>query len=249
LMPLARQSAIYVPPPVSPSFLQQRDLKAPPSRPTASRLSVASNRLSSPPPAMTPARSPRQSVPPVPASDESSLIPAARPAVDSRAIALARLTPEALPATPSPRLPLMEKLRRKLLFWRTWTDAVACTLLTPGALSPGETTTIQVVLHNSDRSAQAKTLPDWRGTQPIPEQLGRGESVGLHLRLQGVDVPKPLATVEWNGYSAAALFTVRIPVDWSAGPAAQGSLLIGRHQLPIGKVEFTVRITTPQPAV
>jgi hypothetical protein len=169
--------------------------------------------------------------------------------VDSRAIALARLTPEALPSTPSPRLSLMETLRRKLLFWRTWTDAVACTLLTPGALSPGETTTIQVVLHNSDRSAQAKTLPDWRGTQPIPEQLGRGESVGLHLRLQGVDVPKPLATVEWNGYSAAALFTVRIPVDWSAGPTAQGSLLIGRHQLPIGKVEFTVRITTPQPAV
>jgi hypothetical protein len=112
---------------------------------------------------------------------------------------------------------------------------------------PGDTTTIQVVLHHTDRSAQAKTLPDWRGTQPVPDRLGRGEAVGMQLRLQGVEVPKPLATIEWNGYSAAALFTVRVPPDWPSGQPVQGSLLVGRNQRPIGKVEFTVQVAAPQP--
>ena len=64
-----------------------------------------------------------------------------------------------------------------------------------------------VVLHHTSRSDQAKTLPDWRGTLPLPEPLGRGESVGLNLSLQDVDVAKPLGHIDWHGYSAAALFT------------------------------------------
>jgi serine/threonine protein kinase len=239
LTPLARQSAVYVPPPAAPSFLQPRDPKMTPTRPGASLLSVGSARLS------VPALSPRASLPPRPAPDERR--PAA-PASDFRSVALTRLAPDVLPATPPLRLSIVERLRRRLLFWRKWTEPVACTLLTPGSLSPGETTTIQVVLHHSDRSAQAKTLPDWRGTQPVPHPLAKGESVGLHLRLQGVEVPKPLATIEWNGYSAAALFTVRVPVDWPANQVIQGSLLVGLDQRAIGKVDFTIQVPTSQSA-
>jgi serine/threonine protein kinase len=243
LTPLARQSAVYVPPPVSPPFLQPRDPKMTPTRPSASLLSVGSARLSAS--ALTPPRTPRPSFPPRPAGEEKSASQAPA-APDFRTVALTRLGPEALPATPPPRLSLFERLQRKVLFWRQWTEHVACTLLTPSGMLPGETTNIQVVLHHSDRSAQAKTLPDWRGTQPVPEALGQGDAIGLHLRLHGVEVPKPLATIEWNGYSAAALFTVRVPTDWPVGQAIQGSLLVGRNQQPIGRIEFAVPGAAPQ---
>ncbi len=240
LSPLARQSAIYVPPPTAPAFLQPRDPKATPIRSGSGVLSLGSARLSAPPAA--PSRPP----PPRPSSDESSIMPAASPAPDFQPVALGRPSSDALPATPAPRLSLWDRLKRTVMFWRSWTDPVACTLLTPSELMPGDTTTIQVVLHHTDRSAQARTLPDWRGTQPVPDQLGHGESVGMQLRLQGVEVPKPLATIEWNGYSAAALFTVRVPADWPPGQSVQGSLTVGRNQEPIGKVGFTVRVAAPQ---
>ena len=245
LSPLARQSAIYVPPPTTPPFLQPRNARLTPARFSASLLSAASERLSSP--ELAPRAAQPAPPPPRPSSDESSIMPAVLPARDSRPSA-PKISPETLPATPPPRLSLLERLKQKLLFWKSWTDPVACTLLTPSGMMPGETSNIQVVLHHSDRSAQARTLPDWRGTQDVPERLGRGESVGMQLRLQGVEVPKALATIEWNGYSAAALFTVRVPPDWPGGQPVQGSLIVGRHQRPIGTIDFTVRIAAAQPA-
>ena len=244
LTPLARQSAVYLPPPKTPSFLQPRDPTMTPTRPNASMLAVGSARLSSP--GLTPSQTPRPSLPPQPAPTAKPRRPAVVPLPDFRAVALTRLEPDALPATPPLRLSLWERLRRKVLFTRKWSDHIACTLLAPSSVSPGETTTIQVVLHHSDRSAQAKTLPDWRGTQPVPDAVARGGAVGLHLRLQGVEVPKPLATIEWNGYSAAALFTLRVPADWPPGHAAKGSLLVGRNQMPIGTIEFGIPVTAPQ---
>jgi serine/threonine protein kinase len=247
LTPLARQSAVYAPPPAVPPFLQPRDLKMTPTRPSASLLSVGSARLSAPLPGPTPPQTPRPSV--VPASAPGKTVqPQARPASarDFRSVALTRLSPDALPPTPPPRRSLWERLQRRLLFWRTWADPVACTLLTPSGLMAGETATIQVVLHHSDRSEQAKTLPDWRGTVAVPARLGRGEAIGLQLRMNGVETPKPLATIDWNGYSAAALFTVRVPADWPPGQAAAGTLTVGRNQRPIGKVEFAVPVPAGQ---
>lgn len=150
--------------------------------------------------------------------------------------------PDALPPTPPARRSPWERLQRKLLVWRTWADPVACTLLTPGELNPGETTTIQVVLHHGNRSEQARTLADWRGTIPIPDALDRGESVGMQLRLRGIDISRPLTTIEWHGFSSAALFTVQVPADWKPGRSLEGSLTVGRNQLPAGKVDFAIQV-------
>src|SRR5207249_8749144 len=51
--------------------------------------------------------------------------------------------PDALPATPPPDLSAWERLRRAVMFWRSWADPVACTLLTPSGLLPGEMTTVR----------------------------------------------------------------------------------------------------------
>ena len=160
-----------------------------------------------------------------------------------------RVAPDALPATPPASRSPWERLQRKLFFWREWADPVACTLLTPGVLQPGETTTIQVVMHHGNRSEQARTLPDWRGTLPLPDPLDRGEMVGMQLRVRGLDMPRPLATIDWQGYSAAALFTLRLPPEWTPGKPLEGTLTIGRNQLPLGKVDFMIEVPATEQAV
>src|SRR5204863_508481 len=102
------------------------------------------------------------------------------------------------------------------------------------------------VLHHAGRSEQAKTLPDWRGTLPLPDPVVRGEAVGLNLTLRDVEVPRPLATIDWHGYSAAALFTLRVPPDWPPGQPVQGTLTVGRNRQPAGKVAFAVPVAAGQ---
>jgi serine/threonine protein kinase len=240
LTPLARQSAIYVPPPPAQAFTQSRPLSQTPARPSASLLSLGSARLSTPPPSLTPPRIVRPSFAAAPADTPSAIVLPRRPSGPKHP------GPDVLPATPPPRRTFGERLQRTLFFWRDRTDPVACTLLTPGGLTPGESATIQVVLHHTDRADQAKTLPDWRGTLPLPEPLDRGEAVGLNLWLQGAEMPKPLATIDWHGYSAAALFMMRVPADWPPGQPIQGTLTVGQNQRPIGKLQFTVPVASEQ---
>ncbi len=154
---------------------------------------------------------------------------------------------DAIPPTPPARLSPWERLRRAVMFWKSWADPIACTLLTPSGLLPGETTTIQVVVHHTDRAEQARTLPDWRGTLVVPDAVVRGGSIGLNLFLDHVDVPKPLTAVEWHGFSAAALFTVRVPADWPLGQPVHGTLTVGREGQPVGKLEFAVPVAAGQP--
>jgi serine/threonine protein kinase len=234
LTPLARQSACTPPTTVSP-FVK--------SRSSMHLLVPSSARLATPPPSptVTPLRINRPSfaIPPVAAaakSENGTGIPPTKPSSHPRP------APDALPPTPSPRRSLWERLRRTLQFWRAWSDPVACSLLAPVRLQPGDTTTVQVVLHHRDRADQAKSLPDWRGTQPVPDPLDLGDAIGLQLRLESVDVPRPLATIDWNGYSAAALFTIQLPREWPAGQPVQGTLTLGRHQQPVGRLEFAIPV-------
>jgi serine/threonine protein kinase len=247
LTPLARQSAVYVAPPVAPASLPPRGATmATPTRPSASLLTVGSARLSVPSITQTPvARLPRPT-----ASDQP---PATTPATAAAAetkehaqVSLKPPVPEGLPPTPPARRTPWQQVKRAVMFWKTWADPVACTLLTPSGLLPGESTNVQVVLHHADRSEQARTLPDWRGTLPLPEPVERGESVGLRLGLPEADVPRPLATIEWHGYSSAALFTVKVPEDWTPGQPLQGTLTVGRNQQPAGTVEFAVPVAAGQ---
>jgi serine/threonine protein kinase len=257
LSPLARQSTIYHPP-QEPPFLESRPTTMPSARASGSLLAVGSARLAAgtpAPSARTPIRTQRPSV--------ADLISATRPAASPPAAVAApppaaperrnppppKPTPDALPATPPPWVSPWNRLRRAIMFWKSWADPVACTLLTPSALVPGETTTVQVVLHHTNRAEQARTLPDWRGTVFLPTPLGHGEAVGLNLSLKDVDVPRPLSHIDWNGFSAAALFTVRVPADWTTGQPVQGTLTVGRNQQPDGKVEFALPVATPQPAM
>jgi serine/threonine protein kinase len=234
LSPLARQSSVFTPP-STPPFLQPRSANMTPTRVNPVPLTTGSNRMANP--AATPAKTLRPSFIAGPATAGDHAVADAPPARKP-----AGPIPDALPPTPPARRSPLDRLRRKVLFWRKWSDPVACTLLTPTELKPGETTTVQVVLHHGDRSDQARTLTDWRGTIPLPDPLERGESVGMQLRVRGAEVQRPLTTIDWHGYSSAALYTLRVPQDWTPGRALEGTLTVGRNQLPMGKVDFAIQV-------
>jgi serine/threonine-protein kinase len=251
LMPVARLSAVYLPPARKTApFLVPRP-QSPASRHSGSLLAAVEPRTPTKPP------SSNSLAPPRPAGRSSVLLPAVTDAANGAAAApspyppVALATPSAAPSFPAaapPKRSLLQRLGRAMAFWRTTADPVGCTVLTPSGMLPGETVTVQVVLHHAERSEQARTLPDWRGTQNIPNRVERGETVGLHLALQGVEVAKPTGQIVWAGLSAAALFSVRVPLDWVPGRPLPGVLTLGVRQQPVARLEFALPVAAPQKA-
>jgi serine/threonine-protein kinase len=254
LVPLARTSAVYVPPPPTPTpFLLPRGPTTTPSRSGPSLLSAVQPRTPAaplPPPAPTPrparglsgldlthtpspGSAPGSHFTPVPPGHPSAVAAPVRPP---------------LPAAGPPRRSAWQRLVRTLKFWQPKADPVACTLLAPGGLLPGVAVTLQVVLHHAKRAAQAQALPDWRGTEAVPGKVERGETVGLHLSVHHVDVSKPLGQVEWVGQSVATLFTVKVPPDWPLGEPLRGLLLLGLRQQPVARLEFALPVAAAQAA-
>jgi serine/threonine-protein kinase len=261
LTPLARLSFVYVPKSPTPAPLLPGRAPAAAPRPGPSLLAAVQPRVPPPPSSGALSAPPRTPVPRLSTSGQSGIMPpgSAPPASNSGPstpppasspsyppIPLQSPPGPLLPPAPAPGRPFWQRFLRALAFWRTAADPVACTLLTPGGLLPGETVSIQVVVHHTDRSEQARSLPDWRGTQVIPGPIDRGEAVGLHLALPEAEVLRPLGQVEWTGLSAAALFSARVPPDWPPGRPLRGTLTIGLRQQPVARLGFTLPVATPQ---
>lgn len=246
LTPLARQSAVYVPPPPAPAPSPLLGYLDTPSRASASLLTAQTPWPKTPTPAIT--RTPRPSMAKPLMSPPVAVHPAQTtpPAEVHRPVAIERNRPDALPNTPPPERPFVESVKRKLMFWKTWEDPVACTLLAPSGVLPGETATVQVVVHHTSRSEQARTLPDWRGTQELPQSIERGDSLGFNLTVRELEIGKPLGQVAWNGFSTATMFTLRVPPDWPPGQTLQGTLTIGRQQVPLGMLQFELPVASGQ---
>jgi hypothetical protein len=124
-------------------------------------------------------------------------------------------------------------------------DPVGFTLLTPNSVLPGESLGLQAVLHGAARTAQAHSLPDWRGSAALSQAIKRGSVVDVHIAVQEIAITKPLQQVKWSGFSAATIFNVRVPETWPVGSPLQGTLTISVDQTPIGTLDFSVPIGAP----
>jgi hypothetical protein len=151
-------------------------------------------------------------------------------------------SPADRPAVRPPRLPLWRRVLRALAIWERGGDPIACTLLAPPSVMPGEPATVQLVVHHANRSYQARALEDWRGTAPLPGRVERGTLIGLHLGLEGITVSRPLTSVQWTGLSAAALLKVPVPHTWPRGQPIQGAVTIGLNQQPVAAIDFTLQV-------
>lgn len=189
---------------------------------------------------------------PAPARAEVTPAPRARsilakPATPATAFPHPVVTPEpTVPHLPQPPSAIA-RLFDRLMFWKPRSGPVACTLLTPGSFLPGESAAVQVVLHAANRSAQAESLPDWRGTETVGPDVRRGAAVGLHLSLQRITLGRPMQTVSWGGYSSATIFSLRVPDEWPMGTPVQGTLTITVDDERTGQLQFVVPVGAPEP--
>ena len=247
LLPMARQSATYVSPP-TPSSLGMRSPTMTPAPTGPSLLSAVTRRPMAAPPVGEPELTPRPPMarvsapPPVGKRPFATESEAYYPPIPLHA-------PTAMPSARRPRKSgLMKRLGRALTFWRPSADPVALTRLTPAGVLPGEVVAVQVVAHHASRSEQARLLPDWRGSEPMPVAVERGGVIGLHLELDGAAVEKPLAELEWKGLSSATLFNVAVPPDWPTGAPIGGVLTIGLDRKPVTKLAFELPVGAGAPA-
>jgi len=229
---LARQSAEYVPPQAAPSsYVAPRGPSTTPMRSSPTLLSAVQHRPApppTPPVEMTPPPSrPRLQAPPPP----SRVIPPAPP------------PPPPPPSVAQPSF--WQILKESVLFWKPVHDPVGFTLLTPNSVLPGESLGLQAVVHSAARTAQAHSLPDWRGSALLSQPIKRGSIVDVHVAVQEITITKPLQQVKWAGFSAATIFNVRVPETWPVGSPLQGTLTISVDQTPIGTLDFSVPIGAP----
>jgi serine/threonine protein kinase len=223
---LARQTAEYVPPQLAPTpFVAPRGPTTTPMRSSPTLLSAVQHRPA-PPPTPPVEMTPPPSRPRLQAPPSSKVIPPERP-----------------PAAP---LSFWRILKQSLFFWKPVHDPVGFTLLTPSSALPGESLGLQAVVHSAARTAQARSLPDWRGSAALARPLKRGSMVDVHVAVQEITITKPLQQVKWAGFSAATIFNVRVPETWSAGVPLRGTLTISVDQIPIGTLDFSVPIGAPK---
>src|SRR5206468_176231 len=149
-LPLARQSAIFAPPPAPapPSFPTPWGMNtAVWERPDDGLLAAARHAVSDDSILLNPPTTPRSGM---------GLVGIPGEPIDVATLR-AHTKPPAAPATPfrpPAGPPLWQRLLRRLTFWRFGGDPIACTLLTPPTVLPGETATLQVVAHHANRSQQ-----------------------------------------------------------------------------------------------
>jgi hypothetical protein len=147
---------------------------------------------------------------------------------------------------PVARPTFWERLSQSLMFWKRQPDFVACSLISPDHLLPGESAAMQVVLHHENRSAQAKALPDWRGSLTLTRPIHSGTAVNLHVSFLEATVTKSEQTVTWAGLSVATIFNFRVPDSAHSGFLARGALCVTIDKQPAGKLEFSLPVGATQ---
>jgi hypothetical protein len=228
---LARQSTEYVPPQsTATAYVAPRGPSTTPMRSSPSLLTAVQHRPAPPP-------TPPEQITPAPSR------PRLQPPPSSRIVPPAAPPPQAPPPVAPPSF--WQLIKESLLFWKPPQDRVGLTLLTPNSVLPGESLGLQAVVHSAARTAQAQSLPDWRGSVALTQALKRGSVVNVHVAVQEITVTKPLQQVKWAGFSAATIFNVRVPESWPVGLPLQGTLTISADQTPIGTLDFSVPIGAP----
>jgi serine/threonine-protein kinase len=224
LYELARQSTVYMPPDMlTPPSVPLRGPTTTPVRSAPTLLSAVTPRVVSGPPSLsveiTPPPRPRPPLMPLPPPPKAQETP--------------------------PSTGFLRRLGQSILFWKPRDDSLTCTLLSPTSALPGESVALQVVIHDSARSAHAQSLPEWRGSQALSTRVPRGAALDLHAALQDISLSRPLEQVLWAGASTATVFNVRVPETWPLGTPMTGVVTVNLDEQMAARVEFFVPIGAP----
>jgi hypothetical protein len=136
-------------------------------------------------------------------------------------------------------------------------DTVQCTVFAPPSAAPGDSMLVQVFAHLPEQADDARAIAmeldtdaRRRAFQSVETPVPRDGRLQFELRMPGLEVDDPVASLVWRGRAEAVQFGVRIPPDASDGTVI-GTLEISLDGAPIGHVKFKLavdRATTVVPS-
>ena len=131
------------------------------------------------------------------------------------------------------------------------TDEVSCSVFAPRMVEPGDEMLIQVFAYLPEHSVsveqmalEADPAAERLGSRPLSEAVTRGERLGFHLSIRGVEIDEPDQEFVWRGEPLAAQFGVFFPED-SRPRNVVGTVIVTKESMPVGHVKFTFRVMTP----
>lgn len=147
-------------------------------------------------------------------------------------------------------------IARWLFGWLTTTadqDAsrlhdVQCTVFAPPAASPGSTILVQIFAHLPDEADDARAIAteldvgaQRRAFRSLDAPVPVGGRLDFELRIPGLVIDDPVATLTWQGRTEAVQFGVDVPAGAALGTVI-GTVSISREGVPLGHVKFALAI-------
>jgi hypothetical protein len=127
-------------------------------------------------------------------------------------------------------------------------DEVVCTVFAPPAAAPGDSLLVQVFAHLPEQARDALAIAtelDIDARRRTFESLGvpvpTGARLDFELRMPGLEVDEPVASLIWRRRTEAVQFGVNVPPTASPGTVI-GTLEISLDSAPVGQVKFKLSV-------
>jgi len=127
-------------------------------------------------------------------------------------------------------------------------DDVQCTVFAPPVTSAGSTIMVQVFAHVPEEADDARAIATEldvgavrRGFRTLDASVPLGGRLDFELRIAGLEIDDPVASLTWQGRTEAVQFGVHVPPAAPLGTVI-GTVSISRDGAPLGHVKFTLAI-------
>jgi hypothetical protein len=124
------------------------------------------------------------------------------------------------------------------------TDMVECTVFAPPSAAPGSSILVQAFVHLPEQADDARAIAleldteaHRRTFRSLDSRVTHFSRLDFELRMPGLEVDDPLASLVWRGRPEAVQFGVGIPQDAPQGTVI-GTLEISVNRAPVGHVKF-----------
>jgi TIR domain len=127
-------------------------------------------------------------------------------------------------------------------------DTVVCTVFAPPSAAPGESILVQAFAHLPEQTDDAAAIAREldldalrRTFRSLAAPVPVGSRLDFELRMPGLEVDDPVASLVWRRRSEAVQFGVRVPTSAPEG-AVIGTLEVSLDSAPIGQIKFKLAI-------
>lgn len=133
------------------------------------------------------------------------------------------------------------------------TDELHCSVFAPFAATPGDGFLVQAFAHLTEQAPllaemaeEADRDASRRGLKMLGE-VERGQELGFHLQMPGLDIDEPSQSVVWRGEIESVQFGVNVPPEFQPR-RVNCKLTVSAHGVPLGHIRFTFDIVATRAA-